>query len=73
VDRTGEAGAAALRQMAADFFEERARGEKLGTKARPNFDLTRTSMRLSRASMEAAKRAVEDVARRASLDGNRPY
>ncbi len=71
VDRTGEAGAAALRQMAADFFQERARGQKVGTKARPNFDLTRTSMRLSRSSMEAATKAVQAVARRASLEGIR--
>jgi ABC-type multidrug transport system fused ATPase/permease subunit len=69
VDRTGEAGAAALRQMAADFFEERARGQEVGSAARPNFDLTRTSMRLSRTSMEAATKAVQAVARRASLEG----
>jgi hypothetical protein len=47
VDRTGAAGAAALRQMASEFFEERAQGVRMGTKPRPSFEMLR------RASLES--------------------
>lgn len=43
VDKTGAAGAAALRQMAADFFKERAEGIRVGAKPRPSFDQLRAS------------------------------
>jgi hypothetical protein len=38
VDRTGAAGAAALREMAALFFEERAAGQRIGSKPRPSYE-----------------------------------
>ncbi len=52
VDRTGAAGAAALRKMAADFFEERAAGIQLGHKPRPSFEATRASFEHARLSQE---------------------
>jgi hypothetical protein len=58
VDRTGEAGAAALRQMAKEFFEERAAGVRLGSKPRPSYEgLRRASieMGLSRSSVARAR------------------
>lgn len=44
VDRTGEASAAALRKMAADFAGERARGQAIGFRNRPSLDETRISL-----------------------------
>ncbi|KAL4427322.1 hypothetical protein ABPG77_003231 [Micractinium sp. CCAP 211/92] len=44
VDRTGAASAAALRKMAADFAEERARGQAIGFRKRPSLDETRRSL-----------------------------
>jgi hypothetical protein len=43
VDRTGAAGAAALRKMADDFFAERAQGIQMGRRARPSLDAVRRS------------------------------
>lgn len=44
VDKTGAASAAALRKMAADFQDERARGQQVGFKPRPSLDDTRRSL-----------------------------
>lgn len=44
VDRTGAASAAALRKMAADFADERARGQAIGFRKRPSLDETRRSL-----------------------------
>ena len=44
VDKTGAASAAALRKMAADFLDERARGQKLGFKPRPSLEEVRLSL-----------------------------
>jgi ATP-binding cassette subfamily C (CFTR/MRP) protein 1 len=52
VDRTGAASAAALRKMAADFFEDRAAGIQLGHKPRPSFEQTRASFEQLRRSQE---------------------
>ncbi len=61
VDRTGAAGAAALRQMAADFFKERAEGQRIGGKHRPSFE------GLRRASIEVMKGLARGSLARASL------
>jgi ATP-binding cassette subfamily C (CFTR/MRP) protein 1 len=45
VDATGITGAAALRKMAGDFYEERAAGMQVGAKKRPSFEMaTRISI-----------------------------
>nr|AXF41555.1 HLA3 protein [Chlorella sp. ArM0029B] len=44
VDKTGAASAAAMRKMAADFAEERVRGQQIGFKKRPSLDETRRSL-----------------------------
>jgi len=44
VDRTGASSAAAMRKMAADFADERARGQAIGFKKRPSLDETRRSL-----------------------------
>lgn len=41
VDRTGAAGAAALRQMAAEFYEERAAAAAAHQRRRPSLDMLR--------------------------------
>jgi|LauGreSBDMM110SN_4_FD.fasta_scaffold164900_1 hypothetical protein len=53
VDKTGPAGAAALRQMAADFYKERKDGIAIGSHPRPSLDQSR-----ARASLEI-KRSLE--------------
>ncbi|GAB4815837.1 hypothetical protein N2152v2_002883 [Parachlorella kessleri] len=55
VDRTGPAGAAALRKMAADFYEERAAGIQLGHKPRPSFEATRASFEAVRLSTDGGQ------------------
>ena len=54
VDKTGPAGAAALRQMAADFFKERKDGIAIGSHPRPSLEAgrARASMEITRQSME---------------------
>lgn len=54
VDKTGAAGAAALRQMAAEFFEERRQDAAKRSRVRP--------------SLDAARRASIDATRRASIE-----
>jgi ABC-type multidrug transport system fused ATPase/permease subunit len=44
VEKTGAASAAALRKMAADFMDERARGQRIGFKPRPSLEETRRSL-----------------------------
>ena len=61
VDRTGAAGAAALRQMAAEFFKEREEGQRMGGKPRPSFE------NLRRASIEMMKGLARGSLARASL------
>ncbi|KAI8468106.1 MAG: hypothetical protein J3K34DRAFT_479395 [Monoraphidium minutum] len=51
VDRTGAAGAAALRQMASEFFAERASEMAAATRVRPSFDALRRAS-LERLSMD---------------------
>lgn len=46
VDKTGAASAAALRKMAADFVEERARGQRIGFLRRPSLEQVRGSLDL---------------------------
>lgn len=53
VDRTGAASAAALRQMAADFFRERQAGIQVGRFPRPSFDNLRRASLAS--SVDAAR------------------
>ena len=57
VDKTGPANAAALRQMAADFFKERKDGIAIGSHTRPSLDAgrTRASLEITRQSMESAR------------------
>ena len=50
VDKTGPAGAAALRQMATDFFNERRAGIAIGSHPRPSLDNHR-----SRASLDVVR------------------
>lgn len=51
VDKTGPAGAAALRQMAQDFYNERAAGIAIGSHPRPSLD-----QNIRRASVEIARK-----------------
>ena len=53
VDKTGPAGAAALRQMATDFLNERRAGIAVGSRPRPSLDEHRT-----RASLEVVRKPV---------------
>ena len=57
VDKTGPAGAAALRQMAADFFKERKDGIAIGSHPRPSLDQSRVraSLEITRQSLESAR------------------
>ena len=69
VDKTGPAGAAALRQMAADFYKERKDGIAIGSHPRPSLDKSRVRASLEiRRSVEMARNAVSSKPGLARID-----